>query len=194
MELREDSENLGNSKHMKVSEEKGEGGCAQMGKMGPCATWCLAPISSYYCCPLLQIKNAHKIKSQNILKPTTLCQEVKKTQMGKMGRCATWCLAPISSCPCCCCCWGWSTSFPQDSHFETNHTVPRSEKNSIQLILRSVLGSKSTFLYNCQWHRNWSLQLFFLFLFRLPRSNCIFATTRLGICCKLCNVFCCIHT
>ena len=49
-----------------------------MGKMGPCATWCLAPISSCYCCPLLQIKHAHKIKSQNILKPTTLCQEVKK--------------------------------------------------------------------------------------------------------------------
>ena len=142
MELCKDSENLGNSKHMKLSEEKGEGGCAQMGKMGPCATWCLAPISS---CPY-------------------------------------------------CCCWGWSTSFPQDSHFETNHTVPRSEKNSIQLILRSVLGSKSTFLYNCQWHRNWSLQLFFLFLFRLPRSNCIVATTTLGICFKLCNVICCIHT
>ena len=28
------------------------------------------------------------------------------------------------------------------------------KKNSIQLISRSVLGSESTFLYNCQWHRN----------------------------------------
>ena len=37
-------------------------------------------------------------------------------------------------------------------------------------------------------------RFFFLFLFRLPRSNCIVATTTLGICFKLCNVICCIHT